>query len=97
MFLHARVARLAKEPHERAVGIVGAGLSVVCANQLFGDMGLVSSVAMYLLAAGYGIAMRYPITTNVWPVPVVAPRPEPAGPATASVASAAEESAAWPS
>jgi hypothetical protein len=93
MFLHARVARLAKERHERAVGIVCAGLMVICANQLFGDMGLVSSVAMYLLAAGYAIALRFPITTRVWPVAAPAVRP------VAASAPAPEEEAIapWPS
>jgi hypothetical protein len=78
MFLHARVARLAKEKHERSVGIVCAALQVVAANQMFGDMGLVSSPAMYLLAASYAVALRFPIVTGAWPAPALTARPAPA-------------------
>ena len=94
LFLHARTAKMAKERRERAVGIVGVSLLVICANQLFGDMGLVSSMAMYLLAASYAVAMRLPITANVWPVPAPSPRPEPV---RAPVEPPPNEEAAWPS
>jgi O-Antigen ligase len=72
MFLHARVARLAPTPREQAIGIVSAAQLVICANQLYGDMGLASPPAMYLLATSYAIAMRMPIAMQVWPAP--APR-----------------------
>jgi hypothetical protein len=67
VFLHARTARLATRPLERAVGIVGVAQVVVCANQMYGDMGIFSPATMYVMATCFGIALRLPIEAGVWP------------------------------
>lgn len=89
MFLNARVARLASDKSERTIGIVAAAQMVICANQLYGDMGIFSPKTMYLLATSYAVALRLPIQTGVWasaprraktlaPPAVVPPEPTPA-------------------
>jgi hypothetical protein len=67
MFLNARVARLAPRPEDRALGLVGAAQMIVCANQMYGDMGLFSMRSVYIMAGSYAIAMRMPVTAGVWP------------------------------
>jgi O-Antigen ligase len=66
VFFHARTARLARRPLERTVGIVGVSQILICANQMFGDMGIFSTTAMYILATGFGVAMRLPVEAGVW-------------------------------
>jgi hypothetical protein len=39
---------------------------IVCANQMYGDMGIFSVKTMFVLASSYGIALRLPILTGVW-------------------------------
>lgn len=67
MFLNARVAQLAKSQAARDLGAIGAVQMVVCVNQYFGDMGLFSFKAVYILAASYAIALRTPIMVDAWP------------------------------
>jgi len=86
VFLNARVARLARDPLARNVALVAAAQIVVCANQLYGDMGLFFFKPMYVLGISYAIALRLPRATDLWtPQPVAAtPRaaqPSPAPPA----------------
>jgi O-Antigen ligase len=85
VFLHARTARLALRPLERAIGIVGVAIVVICANQMYGDMGIFSGTTMYIVAIGFGIALRLPVEAGVWGAAVqprrapVAPQPAAAG------------------
>ncbi len=67
MFLNARMARLATNPTARTIGLVGASQMLVCANQMFGDMGDFSYRTMYVLAISYAVAMRLPPITGAWP------------------------------
>jgi hypothetical protein len=66
VFLNARVARMAADPRLRTVGLVGAAQLIVACNQLYGDMGLFSLDAMYVMAVSYAIALRVPVTAGVW-------------------------------
>lgn len=68
VFLNARVARLAKDPKAKNVAIVGAAQMIVCANQLYGDMGIFFLKTMYVLGISYAIALRLPCAAGVWPV-----------------------------
>jgi hypothetical protein len=65
-FLLARVARLANDPRARSIGIIAASQMIVCANQLYGDMGIFFVQPMYVLAVSYGIALRLPQLAGVW-------------------------------
>jgi hypothetical protein len=65
-FLLARTARLARRPIERAIGVSGVTMMVVCFNQLFGDMGIFSMTTMYSLALVWAAALRIPIEAKVW-------------------------------
>jgi hypothetical protein len=67
MFLNARVARLGDSPAIRTQGLIGASLMLVCANQMYGDMGDFSYRTMYILAGSYALALRLPIMAGVWP------------------------------
>ena len=67
VFLHARTARLATRPLERAAGVVGVAQVVICANQMYGDMGIFSPATMYVMATCMGAALRLPIQAGVWP------------------------------
>jgi hypothetical protein len=78
VFLNARTARLATAPRYRAIALVGACEMIVACNQLYGDMGLFTLVAMYTLGISYGIAMRLPLLAGTW-ANVPAPRRAPAG------------------
>ena len=82
MFFNARMARLAKTPLARQVGLVGATQLVVCANQFYGDMGITYGKCVYILAMGYAIALRLPLSAGVWPAPTRS-RPQPAPPRAA--------------
>jgi O-antigen ligase len=66
VFLHARCARHGKDPRLRTVGTAGVMVTLTCLGQMFGDMGIFSPDAMYLLAAVWGGAMRLPIEGGVW-------------------------------
>jgi hypothetical protein len=66
VFLNSRVARLATDPGARSTGIIGAAQLVVCANQLYGDMGIFDLKAMYVVAVSYAIALRLPCVADVW-------------------------------
>ena len=80
VFLHARTARLAQRPIDRAAGIMGVATVVVCANQMYGDMGIFSPTTMYVAAVGFGIALRLPAELGVWPSRKKAGAPLPAPP-----------------
>jgi hypothetical protein len=69
VFLNARVARLAQDPRLRSIGLVGAAQLIVSCNQLYGDMGLFSLDAMYVIAVSYAIALRLPVMAGVWDGP----------------------------
>jgi hypothetical protein len=92
VFLLARLARQGNTPLARAIGIIGVAQLVVCANQMYGDMGIFFVRSMYVLAAAYAAAMRIPIVTGAWPNPAAA-----RAAAAASAASASKEAAAWQS
>jgi hypothetical protein len=78
IFLHARTTRLAKDPLQRSVALVGVMIIAVCLNQMFGDMGIFSPVTMYMLALSMAAAMRVPMEAGAWgsPRPAVAPVPQ---------------------
>jgi hypothetical protein len=69
VFFCARQARMAPDPKARSVAIIGAAQLAVCANQLYGDMGIFSMQAMYVIAVSYGIALRLPALYGVWGAP----------------------------
>ncbi len=73
VFLHSRTARLAKDPRAKSGAIIGAAQLVVCANQLYGDMGIFDIKAMYVIAVSYAMALRLPQIAGVWD-PNPAPR-----------------------
>jgi hypothetical protein len=82
VFMHARVARLAKDPLMRSTGLVGVMATITSLNQMFGDMGIFSWIAMYMLSMVWAAAMRLPFEAGVWPggpvpagVPVEPPPP----------------------
>ncbi len=79
VFFNARVARLAQDPRARNVGLIGAAQLIVCCNQLYGDMGIFSAPCMYVIAVSFAAALRLPVATGVWGVPVMATA-KPAGP-----------------
>lgn len=95
VFLNARIARMGSTGSMRNVGFAASTTMVVCANQMYGDMGSFSIRTMYLLAATYAVALRMPVVAGVWGAPApkrrapVAPAPAapvapvtPAAPAT---------------
>jgi hypothetical protein len=69
MFLNARVARLGNDVAARSAAIVGATQLAVCANQLYGDMGIFSNQTMYVIAVSYAMALRLPRVAGVWNAP----------------------------
>ena len=66
VFLNARVARLARSAQARNCGVIGVALLIVCANQLYGDMGLFYHKPMYVLSVCFAMAMRLPAAEGVW-------------------------------
>jgi hypothetical protein len=80
VFLHARCARMSKDPRMRTVTIVGVMVTLTSLSQMFGDMGIFSVCTMYHLAAVWGGALRLPIEAGVWTNPGMARRT--AAPAT---------------
>jgi hypothetical protein len=66
VFLNARVARLSADPKVRNVAIIGAAQIIVACNQFYGDMGLFTLQAMYVIAISYAIALRLPTLAGVW-------------------------------
>ncbi len=66
MFLNARVARIGADPKAKNVAIIGAAQLVVCANQLYGDMGLFTFKSMYVIGISYAIALRLPRAAGLW-------------------------------
>ncbi len=66
VFLNVRVARLAKSRRARNCGVLGAALLIVCANQLYGDMGLFYVKPMYVMSACFAMAIRLPAVTGLW-------------------------------
>jgi hypothetical protein len=65
-FFNARVARLARSQEARNCGAVGVALLVVCANQLYGDMGLFYMKPMYVMSACFAMAIRLPGSSHLW-------------------------------
>jgi hypothetical protein len=84
VFFHTRLAKMAPDPRARSTAIIGAAQLAVCANQLYGDMGIFSMQAMYVIAVSYGIALRLPSLYGVWGA--AAPQPRIATPAPARAA-----------
>jgi hypothetical protein len=76
VFLNARVARLGTDPRTRSVAMVGVAQLIVSANQFYGDIGIFSIQAMYVMAITYAMALRLPIRAGVWsgPAPIASPR-----------------------
>jgi hypothetical protein len=68
VFLNARLARLGPDATTRSVGMIGAAQLVVCANQLYGDMGIFSHKTMYTMAVSYAIVLKMPRFAGVWDV-----------------------------
>ena len=66
IYLNSRMARLAADPHARTLGIIAVAQMIVCANQLYGDMGIFFVKPMYTIAISYAIALRLPRVTGVW-------------------------------
>jgi hypothetical protein len=79
VFLHARVAKFARDPAQRSAGLVGVMMSVISMNQMFGDMGIFAPVNMYMLSICWAGALRLPIEAGVWPnaLPASAAPPPP--------------------
>jgi hypothetical protein len=75
VFLNSRVARLSNDPKARNVAIIGAAQMVVCANQLYGDMGLFFFKSMYVIAISYAMALRLPRAAGLWDAPNAASAP----------------------
>jgi hypothetical protein len=89
VFLNTRIARLARDPVARKVGLIGVAQLIVCCNQLYGDMGIFDPPAMYTIAVSYAIAMRLSTRTGVWgpglrPAPARAPARATAAPQPAA-------------
>jgi hypothetical protein len=78
IFLHARLARLAKVPLHKSIGLVGVMGTIICINQMFGDMGIFAGPNMYMLSMLWAAALRVPIEAGVWPN--VQPAQAPAAP-----------------
>jgi hypothetical protein len=78
VFFHARMARLARDPAARNCGVLGVAFLVVCANQLYGDMGLFYVKPMYVLSACFAMAIRLPVVYGVWgrQKPLATPAPK---------------------
>lgn len=66
VFLNARVASMGNHARARNVALIGAAQLVVCANQLYGDMGIRSVQTMYVIAVSYAMALRLPGMAGVW-------------------------------
>jgi len=79
MYLNARLAYQGRTPMGRRAGVIAATQMVVCANQMYGDMGIFSSKTIYILAASYGIAMRLPAVDGVWSSSARSARPAASG------------------
>jgi hypothetical protein len=60
VFFNARIARLSTDQKTKSVALIGVTQVVVCANQLYGDMGLFFFKPMYVLGISFGIALRLP-------------------------------------
>lgn len=92
IFLLARTAFHAPDPRNRSIGTVGVMATITVLNQMFGDMGIFSWTAMYMLAIILGVALRVPAESGAWPVgrasfaPAVQ-QPQPASPSPDAVAS----------
>jgi hypothetical protein len=69
VFLNARIARMGNTQSMRNVGLVGTTTMMICANQMYGDMGTWSFRTTYLLAMTYGMALRLPPVAGVWDPP----------------------------
>jgi hypothetical protein len=69
VFLNARVASMGNSWKARSAALIGAAQLVVCANQLYGDMGIRSIQTMYVMAVSYAMALRLPQIAGVWNAP----------------------------
>jgi hypothetical protein len=87
MFLNARMARVGTSTIAKQTGIVGAVQLVVCANQFYGDMGIIYPKAVYMMTFSYALALRLPLLVGAWPGPASAAGP--AGPARPAESQAA--------
>jgi hypothetical protein len=69
MFFLSRTARLGNAQDARNVALIGAAQLVVCANQLYGDMGIFFNKPMYAIAVSCAMALRLPLVADVWRAP----------------------------
>lgn len=80
-FLNARIYRKARHPIERAAGMSGLCGIVIYMNQMWGDMGIYSPLACWLMGACLAVGARLSFTSGVWPnlpAPTAAPTRRPA-------------------
>ena len=75
-FFLARTARLGNDVKARTAGMIGAAQILVCANQLYGDMGIFSLITMYVLGSSFAMALRLPTVAGVWNTARPKPRPQ---------------------
>lgn len=74
-FLLARSHRAAGTPLERAIALAAISEIVVFMNQLYGDMGMISIPATWLVACALAAAGKLPVMTGAWPAKAARPAP----------------------
>lgn len=67
VFLAARAYRSAQEPQLRVAAIAGICMVVIYMFQAYGDMGMISWMAGFLLAAALGVVGNLAARTGAWP------------------------------
>ncbi len=67
VYAGARLYRLAESPIARVVGGTIIAAVIAYANQLYGDMGLISNTVQILGAVAIAAACRVPVFAGVWP------------------------------
>jgi hypothetical protein len=65
-YLNARTYRASRSPIERAASSAALAQIVVCTNQIYGDMGYVSTTGLYIAATGFAVAGRLSISSGGW-------------------------------
>ena len=65
-YLCSRGYRASKNPIERAACSAAIAQIVVCTNQIYGDMGYISTTGMYIAATGFAVAGRLSMTSGGW-------------------------------
>jgi len=69
VFVNSRLARFGNTKEAKMTGLVAAAQMIVCANQMYGDMGIFSIKTQYVLAASFAVALRVPIVAGAWEFP----------------------------